>query len=66
MIFWVSFTLTSGLIFTCLEHIAFFTNNFPQMCLMLDHIGWGAFITLMCRHATALNLLYHKYTIVIY
>ena len=41
MIFWVNFTLTSGLIFTCLEHIAFFTNNLTQMCLMLDHFLVG-------------------------
>ena len=45
MPFWVTFTLTlaSGIISRCLypEHICFITDNFPRMCLMLDHFLWG-------------------------
>ena len=43
--FWVTLTmtLTSDLIsrFLFLEHIFFITNNFLQMCLMIDHFLWG-------------------------
>ena len=53
--FWVTLTLTltsdlisrffvsSFLCFSYLEHniIFFITNNFPQMCLMLDQFFWG-------------------------
>ena len=48
--FWVTLTLTltSELVsrFSYLEHIFFITNNFPQMCLMLDQFVWGI------RHVT--------------
>ena len=60
----VTFTLTlnSDLIFTfsCLEHNSYITNNFPQMCFMLDQLLWGhfrAFITLLC-HVFVLTLKY--------
>ena len=43
--FWVTFSLTlsSDLIlgFSCLEHISYITNSFPQMCLMLDQLLCG-------------------------
>ena len=62
--FVVSFTstLTSDLIFafSCLEHISYITNNFPQMCFMLDQLLWGhsrAFITLLC-HVCVLTIKY--------
>ena len=43
--FWVTLTLTltSDIIsrFLCLEHISYITNDFPQMCLMLDQFLLG-------------------------
>ena len=46
--------LTSFLGFSCLEHISFITNNFPQMCLMLDQFFGG-----IC-HITVTFLVYIK------
>ena len=39
--------MASFLGFSCLEHISYITANFSQMCLMLDHFLWGAFVTLL-------------------
>ena len=44
-------TLTSDIIssFLYLKHISFITNNFPQMCLLLDLFLWGIrYVTLTC------------------
>ena len=58
----LTLTLTSDLIFTFFPvwSISYITNNFPQMCLILDQFllrGWGAFVMLLC-HVYLLNIKY--------
>ena len=45
----LTLTLTSFLGFLYLEHIYFITNNFPQMCLMLDQFLWGHSVKIFCK-----------------
>ena len=43
--------MTSDIIsmFPCLEHISYITNNFLQMCLILDQFLWGiCHVTMTC------------------
>ena len=43
----LTLTSTPFLDFLYLEHISFLTNNWHQMCLMLDQFLWGGI-----RHVT--------------